>query len=246
LTTNPPATTLADVGHAETDGLGPGFESADIGVFLVDDHEMVRRGLRGFLDGVDGVTVIGEAVDGRAALDDLARRSTLGEPLPQVVLMDLMMPRLGGIDAIAAVRAAYPQIQVVALTSFTDAQRVRAALDAGAAGYVLKDADVDEVATAVRAAAREEVHLDAKIARTLARTVVGVGTPADLTVREREVLTLVAAGRSNRDIADALVIGERTARTHVSHVIMKLGLESRIQAALWALRNGMATIDPVD
>jgi DNA-binding NarL/FixJ family response regulator len=221
-------------------------DDALISVFLVDDHEMVRRGLRAFLGAVPGIEVIGEAGDGRAALDDLARRATLGDPLPHVVLMDLMMPRLGGLDAIAAVRAAYPDIRVVALTSFTDGQRVRSALDAGVSGYVLKDADVDEVATAVRAAARDEVHLDATIARTLARTVVGVGTPGDLTAREREVLALVAAGRSNQDIADALVISERTARTHVSHVIMKLGLESRVQAALWALRNGLATLDPAE
>jgi DNA-binding NarL/FixJ family response regulator len=213
-----------------------------IRVFLVDDHAMVRRGLQSFLGAVAGMEVVGDAADGQAALEELGRRAAYGQPMPHVVLMDLMMPRLGGVDAIAALRKAHPDTKVVALTSFDDIERVRAALDAGASGYVLKDADSDEIATAVRAAARDEVHLDAKIARALARSLGGRTTAGDLTQREREVLVLVAQGKSNQDIADALVISERTARTHVSHVIGKLGLESRVQAAIWAIRNGLVSI----
>lgn len=215
-----------------------------ITVLLVDDHAVVRRGLRSFLEVVPGISVIGDVGDGQDALDHLARMAAYRHRLPDVVLMDLMMPRLGGIDAIAAVRAAHPGVKIVALTSYNDTERAKAALEAGASGYVLKDADSDEIATAIRAAARDEVHLDAKIARALARSLGAASRPAhDLTAREREVLVLVAAGKSNQDIADALVISERTARTHVSHVIGKLGLESRVQAALWAIRNGLVTID---
>jgi DNA-binding NarL/FixJ family response regulator len=213
-----------------------------IRVLLVDDHAMVRRGLQSFLGAVDGIEVIGDAPDGQAALDDLGRRAAYGRPMPHVVLMDLMMPRLGGIDAIAAVRKAHPDTKVVALTSYDDLERARAALEAGASGYVLKDAESDEIAAAVRAAARDEVHLDAKIARALARSMGGGPAAGELTSREREVLVLVAEGKSNQDIADALVISERTARTHVSHVIGKLGLESRVQAAIWAIRNGLVSI----
>jgi DNA-binding NarL/FixJ family response regulator len=221
----------------------PDGEDADTTVLLVDDHAIVRRGLRSFLDAVPGIVVAGDVADGQAALDHLARLAAYRHRLPDVVLMDLMMPRLGGIDAITAVRTAHPSVKIVALTSYSDFQRVRAALEAGASGYVLKDADSDEIATAIRAAARDEVHLDAKIARALARSMGGLQPSGDLTAREREVLVLVARGKSNQDIASALVISERTARTHVSHVIGKLGLESRVQAALWAIRNGVVTLD---
>ncbi|HJQ47038.1 MAG TPA: response regulator transcription factor [Amycolatopsis sp.] len=221
----------------------PGGEDADITVLLVDDHAIVRRGLRSFLDAVPGIVVAGDVADGQAALDHLARLAAYRHRLPDVVLIDLMMPRLGGIDAITAVRAAHPSVKIVALTSYHDTHRVRAALEAGVSGYVLKDADSDEIATAIRAAARDEVHLDAKIARALTRSMGAYRPAGDLTAREREVLVLVAQGKSNQDIASALVISERTARTHVSHVIGKLGLESRVQAALWAIRNGVVTVD---
>ena len=218
-----------------------GHADAEISVLVVDDHAVVRSGLRMFLGAVPGITVVGEAADGRQALDELGRMAAF-ERLPDVVLMDLMMPRLPGLEAIAEVRSSYPSVRVVALTSYGDTHRVHAALEAGAAGYVLKDADSDEVAAAVRAAARDEVHLDPAVARTLARSM-SVRLPVgELTSREREVLVLVAQGKSNQDIADTLVISERTARTHVSHVIGKLGLESRVQAALWAIRNGLVTL----
>jgi DNA-binding NarL/FixJ family response regulator len=221
----------------------PDGDERAITVLLVDDHAIVRRGLRSFLDAVPGIVVAGDVADGQAALEHLARLAAYRHRLSDVVLMDLMMPRLGGIDAITAVRTAHPEVKIVALTSYNDTQRVRAALEAGASGYVLKDADSDEIATAIRAAARDEVHIDAKIARALARSMGGNQPAGDLTAREREVLVLVAQGKSNQDIASALVISERTARTHVSHVIGKLGLESRVQAALWAIRNGVVTVE---
>ena len=211
-----------------------------IRVFLVDDHTVVRRGMRAFLDMLPDIEVIGEAADGQAALDELA---VLGkaDSLPDVVLMDLLMPRLDGVAATAAIRQRHPGVQVVALTSFSEAERIHAALEAGAAGYLLKDAEADELATAIRAARHGEVHLDPVVARKLTQLLVAAeNTSNALTAREREVLVLVARGKSNREIAAALVISERTARTHVSNVLVKLGLASRTQAALWAIREGLA------
>jgi DNA-binding NarL/FixJ family response regulator len=210
-----------------------------IRVFLVDDHAVVRRGMRAFFEMIDDIEVLGEAADGRAALDELAVRAAQHD-LPDVVLMDLLMPRLDGIAATMAIKKQYPAIEVVALTSFSEAERVHVALSAGAAGYLLKDAEADEVAAAVRAAYRGEVHLDPVVARKLTRSLIAPQrTATALTPRERQILVLVAQGKSNRDIADALVISERTARTHVSNVLTKLGLASRTQAALWAVREGL-------
>lgn len=210
-----------------------------IRVFLVDDHTVVRRGMRAFFELLDDIEVIGEAADGRRALDELAVLAAR-DALPDVVLMDLVMPRLDGVAATTEIRGLYPHVDVVALTSFSEAERVHAALAAGAAGYLLKDADADEVVAAVRAAYRGEVHLDPAVARTLTRSLVAPEqTATSLTPREREILVLVAQGKSNRDIANTLVISERTARTHVSNVLTKLGLASRTQAALWAVREGM-------
>jgi DNA-binding NarL/FixJ family response regulator len=213
----------------------------DIAVMVVDDHAVVRKGLRMFLSAVDGITVVAEAGNGAEALAELAHQAAHGQ-LPNVVLMDLLMPRMAGVEATAAIRAAHPSVRVVALTSYADVQRVHAALDAGASGYVLKDADSDEIAAAIRAAARDEIHLVGSVARLVARSMATRHPADELTDREREVLRLVAEGRSNQEIANVLHISERTARTHVSHVIMKLGLVSRVQAALWAVRNGLVTI----
>ena len=160
--------------------------------------------------------------------------------LPDVVLMDLTMPVMDGITATHQVRARWPAIEVVAMTSFVEEAKVRGALEAGAAGYLLKDADADQVAQAIRAAVAGQMHLDPIVARLLADSVRGPRPGANLTPREREVLTLVAEGASNREIARRLVVSERTARTHVSAILMKLGLVSRTQAALWAVREGMA------
>jgi DNA-binding NarL/FixJ family response regulator len=216
-------------------------DSAPIRVFLVDDHAVVRRGMRAFFAVLDDIEVLGEAQDGKAALDELAVLAARDD-LPDVVLMDLLMPRLDGIATTAAIKRQYPQVEVVALTSFSEAERVHVALEAGAAGYLLKDAEADEVVAAVRAAHRGEVHLDPAVARKLTRSLVAPArTATALTPREREILVLVAQGKSNHDIARTLVISERTARTHVSNVLTKLGLASRTQAALWAVREGLVT-----
>jgi DNA-binding NarL/FixJ family response regulator len=210
-------------------------------VFVVDDHTVVRRGLRAYLESVDGMEVVGEAADGQQALDQIAALVAAGRP-PDVALMDLLMPGMDGVSATAAITQRHPDVKVVAMTSFTQADLVHGALEAGAAGYLLKDAEADEVAAAIRAACRGEVHLDPAVARQLTRSLVTPGprAVATLTEREREVLVLVAKGLSNQEIADALVISERTARTHVSNILGKLGVVSRTQAALWAIREGIA------
>ena len=214
--------------------------SGPIRVFLVDDHAVVRRGMRAFIDMLPDIEVIGDAADGQAALDELAVLAD-EDRLPDVVVMDLVMPRLDGVGATRAVRRKYPSVEVVALTSFSEAERVHAALEAGAAGYLLKDAEADELAAAIRAAYRGEVHLDPAVARKLTQSLVAPRNAVSaLTARECEVLALVAQGQSNNEIADALVISERTARTHVSNILGKLGLPSRTQAALWAVREGLA------
>ena len=215
-------------------------EGEVIRVMVVDDHAIVRRGLLAFAETVPFLHVIGEAADGEQAVALLQQWLTTGEPMPDVVLMDLRMPRMGGVEATEAITRAHPDVKVVVLTSFGEVERVHAALAAGAAGYLLKDADPEEVATAIRAAAAGEVHLDAAVARQLTRRMAAPQAGlSSLTAREREILTLVAQGHSNREIAERLVISERTARTHVSNVLTKLQLASRTQAALLAIREGL-------
>lgn len=220
-------------------------QATAIRVMIVDDHAIVRRGLLAYTDLIPDVRVVGEAADGQQAIARLRQWQTMGEPLPDVVLMDLKMPRMGGVEATATIAARHPEAKVVVLTSFGEAERVHAALAAGAAGYVLKDAEPEEVLAAIRAAARGEVHLDSAVAGQLVRRMAAphVGLAA-LTAREREILILLAQGNSNRDIADQLVITERTARTHVSNILTKLQLSSRTQAALLAIREGLTTAHP--
>jgi DNA-binding NarL/FixJ family response regulator len=210
-------------------------------VFVVDDHAVVRRGLRAYLETVDDMEVVGEAADGQEALDAIAALVAAGRP-PDVALMDLLMPGMDGVTATEAITQRHPEMAVVAMTSFTQADKVHGALQAGAAGYLLKDAEADEVAAAIRAACRGEVHLDPAIARQLTRSLLAPTARSvnALTDREREVLVLVAKGLSNQQIADSLVISERTARTHVSNILSKLGVASRTQAALLAIREGIA------
>ena len=216
----------------------PGDEGAagsPIRVLIVDDHAVVRRGLRGFFELLDDIEVVGEAEDGEEAV------RIVGELEPDVVVMDLLMPVLDGIAATARIKALRPDTEVVALTSFIEEDRVTAALEAGASGYLLKDAEADDVATAIRRAHAGEVHLDPQVARLLAeRLRARRSDPAPrepLTEREREVLGLVAKGLSNKEIAARLAITERTARTHVSNILGKLDLASRTQAALWAIEH---------
>jgi DNA-binding NarL/FixJ family response regulator len=205
---------------------------APIRVLLVDDHGVVRRGLRGYLELLDDIEVVGEAENG---VEGVALSAEL---TPDVVLMDIVMPQLDGIGAIGQIKSAQPAVQVVALTSFIEEDKVLAALEAGASGFILKDADADDVAAAIRAAYHDEVHLDPAAARILAK---GMRARTEqqpveaLTERELEVLSLVGHGRSNKEIATDLGITERTARTHVSNILGKLELQSRTQAALYAV-----------
>ncbi|HYY64547.1 MAG TPA: response regulator transcription factor, partial [Gaiellaceae bacterium] len=187
---------------------------ARIRVLVVDDHEVVRRGLLAFLGSEADLEVVGDAQGGAQALEELARLDSEGRR-PNVVLMDLQMAPPDGIEVTRRIRARYDDVEVVALTSFGEEQRVRAALEAGASGYLLKDSDADEVAAAVRAAQRGEVQLDPAIARGLAQalrspTRHGAGA-AELTTRELDVLRLVGAGKANKEIAAELSISERTA-----------------------------------
>jgi DNA-binding NarL/FixJ family response regulator/class 3 adenylate cyclase len=212
-------------------------DEAPIRVMLVDDHAVVRRGLRGFLELLRDMDVVGEAENGRqavAAADRLA---------PDVVLMDLLMPEMGGLEAIATIKGAHPEIEIVAVTSFIEEEKVTSALEAGASGYLLKDAEAEEVAQAIRAAFHGEVHLDPAVSRLLAQRLRQrkEEEPVEpLTAREKEVLAQVAKGASNKEIAYELGITERTARTHVSNILGKLGLASRTQAALWAVEHKLA------
>ena len=214
---------------------------AAISVLIVDDHEVVRRGLIGFLATEPDIEVVGEAGDGREALSQLAKLDT--DELPRVVLMDLHMEPMGGVEATAEIRSHYDEVEVVVLTSFVDEQDVHAALAAGASGYLLKDAEADEVAGAIRAADQGELHLDPAVAKRLTASMRApdhADPGAELTDREREILRMVAEGKANKQIAAELVISERTARTHVSNILRKLNLSSRTQAALWAVREGVA------
>jgi DNA-binding NarL/FixJ family response regulator len=221
-------------------------EELPLTVLIVDDHGVVRQGMRTYLSMVPDIVVVDEAADGQQALDRLQVLAHAGT-LPDVVLMDILMPRLDGIAATAAIKARFPDVEVVVLTSFVEEAKVQAALEAGATGYLLKDAEADEVAAAVRAAHRGELQLDPVIAAQLMRTLRAPKQAdpfAELTEREREVLILIAQGQANKEIAGVLGITERTARTHVSNILGKLGLASRTQAALFAVREGLIEPTP--
>jgi len=216
-----------------------------IDVLVVDDHEIVRRGLLAFLDSEPDIDVVGEAGGGAEALDLLASMESEGRR-PDVIVMDLQMTPMDGIESTRQVRALYDDVEVVALTSFAEEERVQAALQAGASGYVLKDSDADDVAAAVRAAHRGELQIDPVVARALTssfRERRDDDRIAELTSRELDVLRLVAAGEANKQIAAELAISERTARTHVSRILRKLRLSSRTQAALWAVKEGVVEVE---
>ncbi|HUR17842.1 MAG TPA: response regulator transcription factor [Acidimicrobiales bacterium] len=214
-----------------------------IRVYLVDDHAVVRRGMHAYLAMLEDIEIVGEAPRGEEAVTGIATLASEGRP-PDVVMMDLLMPGMGGIEATSVIKARYPSVEVVAMTSFVAQEKVHAALQAGAVGYVLKDAEADEVAAAIRSAHRGEVYLAPAAARQLAKSLRDPKLAADresLTDRERQVLVLVAKGASNKAIGEELSISERTARTHVSNILVKLGLGSRTQAALWAIREGLVS-----
>ena len=213
-------------------------------MLVVDDHAVVRRGLKAFLDSEPDLDVVGEAEGGAQALELLARLTSEGRR-PHVVVMDLQMEPLDGIESTRQIRSRYSDVEVVALTSFGEEERVHSALEAGASGYLLKDSDADEVSAAIRAAHRGELPLDPAIARSLTsslRTESRDGPVAELTTRELDILRLLGAGKSNKEIAADLQISERTARTHVSNILGKLDLASRTQAALWAVRQGLVGV----
>ncbi len=202
-------------------------------ILIADDHSVVRQGLRMFFSVGDEFEVVGEARNGAEAVQLCA------ELVPDVVLMDLLMPVMDGITAIAAIRAAQPDVEVIALTSVLEDASVVGAVRAGAIGYLLKNTEGSELRRAVRAAALGQVQLSPEAA---ARLVSGLAQPAPsatLTERETEVLRLVAGGKANKEIAATLQIGERTVKTHVSSVMAKLDVQSRTQAAIQAIRLGL-------
>ena len=211
-----------------------------IRVLLVDDHQVVRRGLRTFLEVQDDIEVVGEAADGD---EGVARAEELR---PDVVLMDVKMPGTDGIEALRRLREADNPARVLVVTSFTEQRTVVPALRAGARGYVHKDIDPDALAAAIRSVHAGHVLLQPDVAGALLSQDEqgqggGSGRGSTLTEREREVLGLIADGRSNREIARALVLSEKTVKTHVSNILMKLDLADRTQAALWAVRHGLTT-----
>lgn len=204
-------------------------------VLIADDHSVVRQGLRMFLGSDPELEIVGEARDGVEAVN-LVRQLR-----PDVVLMDLLMPNMDGIAATAAIRRETPETEVVALTSVLEDVAVVDAMRAGAIGYLLKDTDAHELRRAIKAAAAGQVQLSPQAAARLlheVRTPEKIAEP--LTGRETEVLRLLAQGRSNKEISQALNIAEQTVKTHVSHILDKLGVPSRTQAALYALRTGLA------
>ena len=224
-----------------------------IRVLLVDDHAIVRDGIRSLLKTQAGIEVVGEAGNGQDAV-------SMAETLrPDVVLMDLVMPGMDGIEAIHLIVDGQPDSRILVLTSFSAEDKVFPAIKAGAMGYLLKDCDSEELVRAIRQVHRGESSLHPKIARMLLREMSAAGKPAPsgsgpplrparptvdpLTERELEVLKLVAHGKSNQEIADELVVAEGTVRTHVSNILSKLHLASRTQATLFALREGLTSLD---
>ena len=207
-------------------------------VIIADDHSVVRQGLRMFLSLDSALEVVGEAGDGQAAVD-LAR--TLR---PDVVLMDILMPVMDGITATGLIKKEMPDVEVVALTSVLEDATVIAAVKAGAIGYLLKDTKAEELCRVIRAASTGQVQLSPTIAARLMRELRAPDSPEVLTERETEILRLIGTGKANKEIASALTIGEKTVKTHVSNILAKLGVQSRTQAALYAVRSGITSGTP--
>jgi two-component system, NarL family, response regulator LiaR len=212
-----------------------------IRLLLVDDQGIVRKGIRALLAEVKGMVVLGEASDGQEAVEQ-------AEALrPDVILMDLVMPRMDGIEAIRRIKARQPEVRILALTSFLADDKVFPAIKAGALGYLLKDSDPEDLIVAIQNVYRGQPFLPPNIARKvldeLSHPVGDPPTPDPLTEREVEVLQLVAQGISNQEIAERLVISEATVRTHIGNILNKLHLANRVQAALYALRKGLTSLE---
>ena len=218
-------------------------EKQPIQVLIVDDHAFVRDGIRSLLSTIPDMEVAGEAANGSQAV------SMFNRLVPDIVVMDLVMPEMDGIQAIEQIIAHTPAARILVLTSFATDDKIFPALKAGACGYLLKDSDSEELVRSIREVQRGESSIDPKIARILLREIsdsLPQPPPSEvdpLTVRELEVLNLVAQGRSNQEIAQQLVISEGTVRAHVSNILGKLHLASRTQATLYALRQGLASLD---
>ena len=210
--------------------------SLPIRVLLVDDHAMVRRGLATFLKVFDDLELAGEAASGEDAIQLCAQL------LPDVVLMDMVMPEMDGVTATRAIRQQFPEVQVVALTSFKEEELIQHALQAGAIGYLLKDVSADTLAQAIRDAHAGRATLSPEAAQALAQAAAQPPTPGhDLTERERDVLALLVEGLNNTQIADKLVVSPSTIKSHVSHILSKLGVASRTEAATLAVRHRLVT-----
>ena len=211
-----------------------------IRIVIADDHSVVRRGLRMFLAMDPELVVVGEAADGEEAVH-LARLL-----LPDIVLMDLLMPVMDGITATAIIRSELPDIEVLALTSVLEDASVVGAVRAGAIGYLLKDTDADALCRAIKAAAAGQVQLTPQAAARLMQAVSAPESPEALTERETEVLRLLAQGKANKEIARSLNISEKTVKVHVSNILSKLGVQSRTQATLYAIRIGLVSASSTD
>jgi len=213
-----------------------------IRIFVADDHAIIRKGIRAMLETVPDIELVGEAVNGREAVSGVAKLR------PDVILMDLVMPEMDGIEAIRHIKAQQPQARILVLTTFAGEDKIFPAIKAGALGYHLKDASPEELVQAIRQVYRGQPSLHPIIARKVLQELASPAaerppTPEPLTQREVEVLQLVAQGLDNQQIADKLVISEATVRTHVSNILGKLQLASRTQAVLYALREGLASLD---
>jgi NarL family two-component system response regulator LiaR len=213
--------------------------SDPIRVLIADDHPVVRQGLRGFLETYADITVIAEADNGAQAV------ALALEHVPDVILMDLLMPEMDGVEAIEQIVASSPATRIIVLTSYTEDEYLLPAMRAGAMGYQLKDADPEDLVSAIRAAARGQTTLHPSVAARLVRGVdhPGEDSLADLSERELDVLRLIARGMSNKEIAKELVISEGTVKSHVSNILSKLHLAHRTQAALWALKRRLVPLD---
>ena len=212
-------------------------------VFLVDDHSIVRHGLASYLSVTGDIEVVGEAADGAEAVAKITRLIATNSA-PDVVLLDLVMPVLDGVGVGVALQHLPEPPRLIILSGFGDAEHLRAALQAGVSGYILKSASAEAIADAIREVSAGRLHLDPTLSASLTRALTPAGDTVAITMRERDVVALVAKGNSNKAIAAALYISERTARTHVSHLLGKLGLASRIQLAIWAHANGFPLASP--